>query len=103
MHITFCCTNLDLYTLDEFRALERMGLDLETVHCLGLCHLCAQGKMALVEDAIVVADDAAAFWQAVRSLCEARGGKGSVSLQLGADDFLGKPFDLDEFHRSHRE
>ncbi len=62
MEITFCCTNIDLYSQEEFNELERLGLPLQAVHCLGLCHYCAQGKMALVDDAVIVADSSEAFW-----------------------------------------
>ncbi len=64
--ILFCCTNIDLYSYDEFAALERLGLAVDVLHCLGLCHYCTQGKMAFVADTVIVAADAAAFWQAVQ-------------------------------------
>ena len=63
MDITFCCTNLDLHTFEEFCELERMGLPVQSVHCLGLCHYCALGKMAVVDDVIVIADSTERFWQ----------------------------------------
>ena len=65
MEMTLCCTNIDLYSFEEFSELERLRFPLHVVHCLGLCHYCAQGKMALVGDAFVVADSSEEFWQAL--------------------------------------
>lgn len=65
VEIIFCCTNVDLHSLEEFRKLERLGLSLQVVPCLGLCHWCAQSRMALVDDTVVVADDPEAFWRAL--------------------------------------
>ena len=65
MNITFCCTNIDLHSLEEFSKLEGQGLPLHVEHCLGLCHYCAQGKMAVVNNAVVLADDPEAFRLAI--------------------------------------
>lgn len=73
MEITFCCTNIDLYTLEEVSELERLGLPLHVEHCLGLCHYCAQGKLALINATVVVADSPEAFWRALRSCFPAAG------------------------------
>ena len=73
MEISFCCTNLDLYTFEDFSELARMGLPLQTVHCLGLCHYCAQGKLALVDDVIVIGDGSAGFLQTLLSLSPVNG------------------------------
>ncbi len=68
MNITFCCTNLDLYSLEDFYELERLGLSPHAVHCLGLCHYCAQGKLALVDDAVIVCDSVEGFWLALQAM-----------------------------------
>ena len=70
MNITFCCTNLDLYSLEEFDELERLGLAPETVHCLGLCHFCAQGKLALVDDALIIGESLEDFRLALQAMNE---------------------------------
>ena len=59
--ILLCCTNIDLHMLAEFNAWERMGLPLQVEHCLGLCQYCAQGRLAVVDDVVVIADDAQSF------------------------------------------
>ncbi len=70
MEIRFCCTNIDLHSLEEFSEFADQGLPLHVEHCLGLCHFCAQGKMAVVNNAIVLADDPESFRLAiVASLC----------------------------------
>ncbi len=70
MHITFCCTNLDLYSLEDFYELERLGLSPRTVHCLGLCHFCARGKLALVDDDLIVGDSVEDFRLALQAMHE---------------------------------
>ena len=65
VEIRFCCTNIDLHSLDEFNELECQGRALHVEHCLGLCHYCAQGKMAVVDDIVIVAETSEAFWQAL--------------------------------------
>ncbi len=67
MNIIFCCTNVDLHSLAEVNELERLGLPLQLVQCLGLCHYCAQGKLALIGDDVVIADNQEAFRQALRT------------------------------------
>jgi uncharacterized protein YuzB (UPF0349 family) len=59
--IMFCCTNIDLHVLAEFNECERMGLPIQVEHCLGLCHFCAQGRLAVVDDAVVITDDPQSF------------------------------------------
>lgn len=66
--IVFCCTNVDMYSLQEFRELERLGMAPQEVHCLGLCHYCAQGRMAVVGDMILLASTPEDFWSALRPL-----------------------------------
>ncbi len=65
MAILFCCTNLDLYSYEEFVVLERLKCSPSVVHCLGLCHYCAQGKLAVVDDVVIVAETSEGFLQAL--------------------------------------
>ena len=65
MPILFCCTNIDLYSYDEFIVLEQLERDPHVVHCLGLCHYCTQGKLAIVDDVVIVTETSEAFWQAL--------------------------------------
>ncbi len=65
MSIFFCCTNIDLYSYAEFNALAQLERSPQVVHCLGLCHYCAQSKMAVVDDVLIVAETAEAFWEAL--------------------------------------
>lgn len=68
VEIAFCCTNIDMHSLEEFRELERLGVPVHVEHCLGLCHYCSQGRMAVADGEIVVADSSSAFWLALESL-----------------------------------
>ncbi|HSH81454.1 MAG TPA: hypothetical protein VLA19_23240 [Herpetosiphonaceae bacterium] len=61
MDIFFCCTNLDLFSLDDYEDLARRGFGPQVVHCLGLCHYCALGKMAVRDGMLIVATDAENF------------------------------------------
>lgn len=61
VEIRFCCTNIDLHALAEFNEWERMGIPLQVEHCLGLCHYCAQGRLAMVGDVVIIADDSPSF------------------------------------------
>lgn len=65
MTILLCCTNIDLYAYAEFRVLEELRCAPQVVHCLGLCHYCAQGKLAVVDDVVIVAETSEGFWQAL--------------------------------------
>lgn len=65
MAILFCCTNLDLYSYEEFTVLEHLECSPRVVHCLGLCHYCALGKLAVVDDVVSVAETPEGFLQAV--------------------------------------
>lgn len=60
--IRFCVSNIDLHSLQEFEELRRMGLDPQEAHCLGLCHHCSQGKVAICGDRIIVAASSEDFW-----------------------------------------
>jgi len=71
MPIWFCCTNVDLYSYEELCILERLDVAVEVVHCLGLCHYCAQGRLAVAGDEIIAAADAAAFRQALSTYAAA--------------------------------
>ncbi len=64
MAMLFCCTNIDLFSYDEFSVLEHLEPAPCVVHCLGLCHYCAQGKLAVVEGVVIVGETAEDFWQA---------------------------------------
>lgn len=84
MEISFCCTNIDLYSFEEFSELERLGAPLHVAHCLGLCHYCAQGKLALVDDALVVADSSEEFWWTLLT-CLTESGAHSLTIRdIGA-------------------
>ena len=82
MEIAFCCTNIDMYSLAEFQELGRLGVPVREEHCLGLCHYCARGWMALVGHTIVVADNASDFWLLLRPLLADDG-------TVAPDDHLG--------------
>lgn len=74
--VAFCCTNLDLYSLSAYRELCGFGVAPRIVHCLGLCHVCAERPIALVKSSALAAGDNKALVSAVRSLLAAplRGG-----------------------------
>ncbi|PLS79707.1 MAG: hypothetical protein CYG59_11830 [Chloroflexi bacterium] len=65
MPMLFCCTNIDLFSYDEFSALEHLEPAPHVVHCLGLCHYCAEGKLAVVNGVVIVGETAEDFWQAL--------------------------------------
>ncbi len=60
--ISFCSSNIDLHSLQEFEELQSMGLGPQEAHCLGLCHHCGQSKVALCGDRLIVAATSKDFW-----------------------------------------
>lgn len=63
--ISFCASNIDLHSLEEFEELRRMGLEPQEAHCLGLCHHCSLGKVAVCGDRLIVAATSKDFWFAL--------------------------------------
>ena len=53
VNLFFCCTNIDLHSLEDYEELERRGFAPQILHCLGLCHDCAMGKMAVLGSTII--------------------------------------------------
>lgn len=65
--IAFCCTNIDLHALAAYDALRRLGIPTDVWHCLGACHACLEGPVAMANGRISAADDCETLLKGLRA------------------------------------